>query len=346
MTRHCTSTPREAFRDILRDHGRRDRVGGSVRPVYVQGRWMRGMRPQRGTSGLMDLLVRASSVAGEILLARYRDDPMTSDAKMTDRALGATLKDRADTRTISTRTERKAESLIIATLRAHLECDVLCEERGFVPSRRKAGCRAIVDPLDGSRNYVDGTFGLFGVSIAVERGVQLEAGAIALPYYGLVLLAEANKGAYLFRRKKRSMTMELRRLGFVRPGTGGKSLRQARVCIGRGAAPASVMRRRPLSEVVGRCGEAVNFGSCTVGLAGVILGKIDGLILPKQSYWDFAAGRCILSELGMSFGVWNEGWRKRVAARELTRASAEDKYNIAAARTGKLFREMTRILET
>jgi len=239
-------------------------------------------------------------------------------------------KDILDVRTITSDADRLAEEYIVESLQMELGCSILTEERGFIPA---GGVVAIVDPLDGSMNYTHGTLGLYGVSIGLIESGRLVAGAIHLPAFGETVVAERGRGALWIRE---GTTTQLRMGCRV-------DLSDARVCIGRGSASPGVLAQPPLSTLVERCGEVVNFASCSVGLLCVATGRVDALVLPRQAQWDFAAGYCILNEIG-KMKVYQE-W-KPVAEQRLTQNSmdADAHFDVVTARTLHLFDQIEEIL--
>ena len=244
-----------------------------------------------------------------------------------------------DPRTLVTEADLRSEKIIIRRLSKGLNCSFLAEEAGIVLGKHGAIFRVVVDPLDGSMNFAHGSLGLFGISIGVERLGKLVAGAIALPYFNEVVIA--TRGMGVFRASLTSSRVNsLRRVELSRPGRPAINLTSARICLARGSAPAETMTRPPLSNVLAAANEAVNYASCVVALSSLILGRIDGLMIAKQRYWDFAAGFAILVELGGVVGVWQHGWSRRLALSDLASADPQSYYDIAATADPTLFCEI------
>src|SRR5690606_22330231 len=98
--------------------------------------------------------------------------------------------------------DRKAEDIIYAELsRARPGYAFLMEERGAVEGE-DAQHRWIVDPLDGTTNFLHG-IPLFSVSIGLERQGQLVAGVIYNPAMDELYTAERGGGAFLNDRRMR-----------------------------------------------------------------------------------------------------------------------------------------------
>src|ERR1044071_9215047 len=98
--------------------------------------------------------------------------------------------------------DRKAEDIIFAELsRARRGYGFLMEERGAVAGDDDQH-RWIVDPLDGTTNFLHG-IPIFAISIALEREGQLVAGVIYNPIMDELYTAEKGKGAFLNDRRLR-----------------------------------------------------------------------------------------------------------------------------------------------
>lgn len=227
-----------------------------------------------------------------------------------------------DLRTIVTRADKRAEAVIIESFQAHGRYGFLSEEVGELDQR--CSRRVILDPIDGSRNFSLHTLGLFGVSLAVEQEGEVVAGGIALPAFGEVLLATRKSGVLSL--SAFSPSVGPKRLA---AGRHTKKLSEARICGGRGAAAGQVLVKRPLKVLFETANEVVNYASCSVGLAAVVKGSIDGLVLPAQSYWDFAAGKFLLERMGGEIAVFSARWLRTTNA-VLAKAGPTDRFNIVA----------------
>ena len=98
--------------------------------------------------------------------------------------------------------DRKAEEIIYAELsRARPGYGFLMEERGAVAGEDDQH-RWIVDPLDGTTNFLHG-LPIFSISIALERQGQIVAGVIYNPAMDELYTAERGGGAFLNDRRLR-----------------------------------------------------------------------------------------------------------------------------------------------
>ena len=202
---------------------------------------------------------------------------------------------------VVTAMDRRSEDLIIGRIRAHRPGDtVLAEEGGQTaggPAGAAAGGRAghvrwIVDPLDGTVNYLYGLHD-WAVSIAAEVDGTVVAGVVEVPRRGETFTAVAGRGAWLHRGEA---AVALR-------CTTGVPLGQALVGTGFGYDPG---RRQVQGEVVAALLPHVRDirrgGSAAVDLCSVAAGRLDAFFERGLHYWDFAAGGLIAREAGAAVG--------------------------------------------
>ncbi|MDP6948824.1 MAG: inositol monophosphatase family protein, partial [Arenicellales bacterium] len=136
---------------------------------------------------MLNTAVRAARQAGRIILM-YLD--------RLDR-LTVTAKSRSD---YVTQADTEAEEVILEVLRrAYPGHGILAEEGG----RREGGEYTwVVDPLDGTTNFIHG-FPQFAVSIAAIRGDVLEHGVVFDPLKNEMFTASRGQGAQLNDRRIR-----------------------------------------------------------------------------------------------------------------------------------------------
>ncbi len=97
--------------------------------------------------------------------------------------------------------DHRAEDILYAELsRARPGYGLLMEERGEIKGD-DATHRWIVDPLDGTTNFLHG-IPLFAVSIGLERDGEMVAGLVYNPATDETFTAEKGKGAYLNDRRR------------------------------------------------------------------------------------------------------------------------------------------------
>ena len=145
--------------------------------------------------------------------------------------------------------------------------------------------RWIVDPLDGTTNFLHGV-PHFAISIALERDGEIVAGMVYEPTRDEMFWAEKGAGAYVNDRRLRASAR--RQLADALVGTGmpfggrGDHLRYAATLAPVMAATSGVRR----------------FGAAALDLAYVAAGRLDGYWEFGLFPWDIAAGLLLVREAG------------------------------------------------
>lgn len=181
--------------------------------------------------------------------------------------------------------DRKAEEIVFAELsKARPGYAFLMEERGAVEGE-DAQHRWIVDPLDGTTNFLHG-IPIFSVSIALERQGQIVAGVVYNPAMDELYTAERGGGAFMNDRRLRVAGRS--KLTDAVIGCGMPHL-------GRGQHGNFLIElRHVMAEVSG----VRRLGSAALDLAYVAAGRMDGFWETGLSSWDIAAGLLLVREAG------------------------------------------------
>jgi myo-inositol-1(or 4)-monophosphatase len=130
------------------------------------------------------------------LLALARKSATEAGAYLAKHILKSTVLS-ADGRDVKLDVDRGAESLIIKSLQESSSFPILTEEAGWLgPSAPEAGFRWIVDPLDGTMNFLRG-IPLCCVSIALWKDTQPVLGVIYNFNDDELFMGEVGKGAWL-----------------------------------------------------------------------------------------------------------------------------------------------------
>ena len=181
--------------------------------------------------------------------------------------------------------DRKAEEIIHADLsKSRPDYTFLMEERGEVPGSDSQH-RFIVDPLDGTTNFLHG-IPLFAVSIGLERQGQLIAGVIYNPAMDELYTAERGGGAFLNDRRLRVGAR--RKLSDCVIGTGIPHLG------GKNHGNYLIELRHVMAETAG----VRRMGAAALDLAYVAAGRLDGFWETGLKPWDTAAGILMIREAG------------------------------------------------
>ncbi len=161
----------------------------------------------------------------------------------------------------------------------------LMEESAEIPESDGSGRRWIIDPLDGTSNFLHG-LPHFAISIALEERGEIIAGLIYDPIKEDLFHAEKGTGAYLNERRLRVSSRS----------------RMADCLIATGA-PFAGHGDRPqfLGEIDAVMSETAGirrWGAAALDLAYVAAGRFDGFWERGLSPWDIAAGLILLRESG------------------------------------------------
>jgi len=179
-----------------------------------------------------------------------------------------------------------AEKHIVGEL-AHARPDYgfLLEEGKPVESKDPMGRRWIVDPLDGTTNFLHG-IPHWAISIGLEEKGELVAGVIYDPTRDELFWAEKGFGAYLNDRRIR--VSERRNLVDCLIATGAPFM-------GNGDHELFLDQAR---EVLAETSGIRRLGVASLDLAYVAAGRVDGFWENGLQPWDIAAGIILVKEAG------------------------------------------------
>ena len=219
-------------------------------------------------SSVLSLIENAERKAAELILQAH----------------GILAETKTGKRDVVTEYDRKVQELLVTLFReAFPDAHFFCEEMDD-RDRLDAGQLFIIDPIDGTMNFVHG-FNHSCISVAyAERGV-VRAGAVYNPYVDEMFTAVAGRGACLNGRPIHVTDAGL-----------GESV----VCYGSAPyAPQLADRTFSLARLAYDAGLDVRReGSAALDLCSVAAGRA-GLYFELQvSLWDYAAGALIVEEAG------------------------------------------------
>lgn len=222
---------------------------------------------------LVDLACAAARSAGAFLRdERPRELEVTAKSSPTD---------------VVTQMDRAAEERLIRMILGARPADgVLGEEGGERPGT--SSVRWIVDPLDGTTNYLYG-IPLWSVSVGVEAAGEVVAGAVCAPELGSMYAARRGGGAW----EESHGTRSALRASSV------TELSQALLSTGFGYD--SEQRRRQAQSLVSvapRVRDVRRLGSAAIDLCWVAAGRTDAYVESRLHPWDVAAGALIAREAG------------------------------------------------
>ena len=228
-------------------------------------------------SALLNVMVQAAFKAGKSLARDFGEV----------QNLQVSLKGPGD---YVSQADRKAEKIIREELmKARPTYGFLGEESEEIVGTDGAH-RWIVDPLDGTTNFLHGV-PHFAISIALEREKEIIAGVIYQPISDELFWAEKGNGAFIDTPNARSR--RLRVSGRKDPARGliGTGIPH----IGKGDHPAYFAK---LAAVTERTAGVRRWGAAALDLAFVAAGRYDAFFEFGLAPWDVAAGILMVKEAG------------------------------------------------
>ena len=218
-----------------------------------------------------------------------------------------------------TASDRRVEKIIINELSIEKSgYSVLSEERGVIEGKNKSS-RWIIDPIDGTTNFLNGV-PHFAISIAYEENKEIISGIIFDPIKNELFSAHKGSGAYLNNFRMRVSNKSDFKNSLI--ATGGPRF-------------VSKQKEKIMDEYI-KVSKKVRpairkFGSAALDLAYMASGRIDGLWQRDLNYWDIAAGIILVKESG--------GYINNIDGSNFT----ENKNDIIASNT-KIHEELSNLL--
>jgi myo-inositol-1(or 4)-monophosphatase len=183
-----------------------------------------------------------------------------------------------------TEVDRASESAVIEAIRsAYPDHAILGEESGAIPGN--AEYRWIIDPLDGTTNFIHG-FPQYCVSIGVEHRGVLSHAVVYDPPRNELFTASRGSGAFLNDRRIRVSRCE--KLQDALAGTGFPFKELSRLDL----------YMRQLRYLMEKSSGVRRAGAAALDLAYVACGRLDCFWELGLSPWDMAAGALLIQEAG------------------------------------------------
>lgn len=223
---------------------------------------------------LLALATAAAEEAGALLMDGLRSGPALVESKTTKTDLVSDM-------------DRASEALILERLLGQRPDDAVMAEEGS-DRAGTSGVRWVIDPLDGTVNFVYG-IPVFAVSIAAEVDGEVVAGVVHDPNRGETFSATLGGGAFLNGRA----------ISANAPADLSVAL------VGTGFAYDPDVRRiqgSRLDDLLVSVRDIRRAGSAALDLCGVGAGRLDAYFERGTHHWDRAAGALVAREAGAVVG--------------------------------------------
>ena len=185
-----------------------------------------------------------------------------------------------------TAADKRTEKIIIdELLKAHSDYGIVSEEIGEINKNNKDN-RWIIDPIDGTLNFLNG-IPHFAISIGYEEKGEIVCGLIFDPIKDEIFFAEKGSGAF-FNNARIRVTKKNKLKNSVLLTGGPKFNSPIKNNIFQEYRNVSNLTEAPIRK----------FGSAALGMSYVAAGRFDGYWEWELNYWDIAAGIIILKEAG------------------------------------------------
>ncbi len=179
----------------------------------------------------------------------------------------------------------RTEKILIEELqKAHSEYGIITEESGII-NKSNSQNRWIIDPIDGTLNFLNG-IPYFAISVGYEENGEIKCGVIFNPVTNEMYYAEKGSGSYLNNSRIR---------------VSNKKKIQDSLLVTGGPKQSSRNKDKIFSEYINVSKKATHvrkFGSAALDMACVASGRFDGFWQRELNYWDVAAGMIIIKEAG------------------------------------------------
>ncbi|HTJ56205.1 MAG TPA: inositol monophosphatase family protein [Devosiaceae bacterium] len=185
-----------------------------------------------------------------------------------------------------TNADKRAEQIVFEELQKARPTYAFLMEEGGEVAGTDGQHRWIVDPLDGTTNFMHG-IPMFAVAIALERGQDIVASVIYNPVMDELFTAERGGGAWLGDRKRLRVAAR-KHLADSVVATGIKVT----------GTPDDALTLRQISQIAPATAGLRRTGSASTDLAWLAAGRFDGYWEARLAPWDVAPGWLMLREAG------------------------------------------------
>ena len=220
---------------------------------------------------MLNIAARAARAAGNLIARNLGQDGFDVQEKNKD--------------DLVTDIDKQCEKVITDTLLKSYRDHCIIGEEGGVIGNPDSEYQWVIDPIDGTTNFVKG-IAHCAVSIALRHNGKTEVGVVFDPMLNEMFTAARGDGAFLNGHRIRVANADSLDGSII--GT---------------AFPTRYRDRMPayldlFSRLISNCADVRRMGSASLDLCYVACGRFDGYLEQGLKAWDFAAGELILREAG------------------------------------------------
>ncbi|NWF52748.1 MAG: inositol monophosphatase [Nitrospirae bacterium] len=229
----------------------------------------------------LDIAIKAARVAGDVIIDNL--------GKISKKDIG--IKKSSD---FVTAVDKESERLIIETIKSYFPDHLFLTEESLKECGKEA-YRWIIDPLDGTTNYIHG-FPIFSVSVALEYKGNIIIGVTLDPLRDELFYAEEGSGSFLNGRRV-NVSEERFKESLITTGFPFRKKEMIDLYL------------KLFRNIFFKVSDLRRAGSAALDLAYLACGRCDGFFELGLSPWDIAAGSLLIKEAGgavTDFGGGNE----------------------------------------
>lgn len=197
-----------------------------------------------------------------------------------------TVTHKRDANDLLTEVDLTLQRRAVEQIRARFPGDqILAEEGEFnrMPSNPLGRCW-VMDPIDGTNNFVRGHYPIFGIALAFTEGGLAQAAGVSLPGSDTLLLARRDGGATC--NGARARVSEVRDAGLARVDVDFSTRIDRRDILPR------------LGGLLEGAGQIRCHGSAVASICMIAMGEAEGYVHLGLNAWDYAAAQLIVEEAG------------------------------------------------
>jgi myo-inositol-1(or 4)-monophosphatase len=224
-----------------------------------------------GTKEFLGIAIKAARLAGQVIVNHL--------GKISKRDIG--LKQASD---FVTSVDKESEKVIISTIKEKFTDHFFLAEESLKECG-KGTYRWIIDPLDGTTNYIH-SYPVFSVSIALEFEGEIVLGVILDPLRNELFWAEKEAGAFLNGNPIKVSEVSTMRDSLITTGFPFRSKKMIDPYL------------KLFKNLFLKVSDLRRAGSAALDLAYLACGRCDGFYELGLSPWDIAAGSLLITEAG------------------------------------------------